>query len=133
MNDDKLKPCPFCGSEAMISHFNSFATCSDGTCNMSNQWLSVDKWNTRTPDQLVRDSEWISVEDELPEEHTQVLATQFMYMDESKGRYQIISYRVEDEWFEDDSNDIPESVFTPTHWRPLPSPPSTKAAKGDEG
>ncbi len=62
---EELKPCPFCGGEAIRGTFNVWC----GSCR-----AETDKDDTDVTDQDVitawntRPSPWISVEDELPEE-----------------------------------------------------------------
>lgn len=84
------------------------------------------QFHAKTIIDLVRGSEWVSVDERLPEENTDVLCTQYAYMDENKGRYQMVGFRIDDEWFSSSIDDEPESCFTPTHWMPLPSPPTNK-------
>ena len=71
-------------------------------------------------------SEWISVEDRLPEDNEDVLTTQFNYLDESKGRYFIVGYRKGEHWYDAAKNDDDwnDEMFMPSHWMPLPEPPN---------
>jgi hypothetical protein len=52
---------------------------------------------------------WIPVEERLPKDYENVLASNHNYSTEDIG------YRVDGKWY--------SLVFIPTHWRPLPEPP----------
>jgi hypothetical protein len=67
---EKLKPCPFCGGEAYISNWCYKVMCVDCDAEVLVDERSTSsglkevslKWNTRAPQ-----SEWVSVDDRLPE------------------------------------------------------------------
>ena len=47
-----LKPCPFCGSEALLSERLNYVTCGNELCVIGNTisiWFLPDQWNTRAP------------------------------------------------------------------------------------
>jgi hypothetical protein len=72
--------------------------------------------------QLVRDSEWISVETETPfEEHH---CGGDKYYSDMVLTWHRDGFHGIGRWVEGESPDV-----LITHWQPLPSPPSTKAAK----
>lgn len=57
MKGDEVKPCPFCGSQALADHRSgsAFVECSNDECgifmiDMDNPYCDevVDKWNTRS-------------------------------------------------------------------------------------
>jgi hypothetical protein len=101
--------------------------CDTETAVYADKNRAIVAWNTRAPDQLVRDSEWISVEDELPENAKTVSTARVR----ENGLRTVIGmgfYRG-DKWQTLNINADTDI----THWQPLPSPPSTKAAKGGEG
>lgn len=81
----ELKPCPFCWKPAEMESrkYSRFAViCSNELCGCAfTDWHdseveAVAQWNTRAPQ-----SEWISVDDKLPEKLVNVLVKQ-IYQDE---------------------------------------------------
>lgn len=67
-----------------------------------------------------RKQEWISVEDRLPEESTNVLAYSTKY-----NEIIFLYYCGEDEW-EDEKGFASAKYYGITHWMPLPEPPKMK-------
>ena len=64
---------------------------------------------------------WISVDERLPEEEDEILATAWRYDDPDRGRFFVMAYRCGDLWFEVDGAEM----YTPTHWKAL-TPPENK-------
>ncbi|PRW85322.1 DUF551 domain-containing protein [Pseudomonas fluorescens] len=76
-------------------------------------------------------SDWIRVEDRLPEEGQQVICTGFQYAN-TFGRRYVAPSTYHDEVFygyvdeDDDERTPPDAgeMHSPTHWQPLPAPPT---------
>ena len=121
MDNQKLLPCPFCGSEAKLkggpmSQENYSIWCKnlhhlDG--GMDEQKL-IDTWNTRHSDKSELGS-WISVKDELPKPIERVLAF-------DNGGLGVLSaiWSSNGNWYLEGDLDVNANV---THWMPLPEPP----------
>lgn len=114
----ELKPCPFCGGEARLSHAgakhiifcpNCVRLPADG--GYINQEQAIAAWNNR-PDG------WISVEDKLPTVNKYGDVYVLVHMDEG---FIATTTFVENEGFElwAESGEV-------THWQPLPKPPKAK-------
>lgn len=66
-------------------------------------------------------SEWISIDERLPEHEAEVLATGFEGNDPSKPRWtQIAHFHKEGSFYDHDTG---EAFYPPTHWQPLPAAP----------
>lgn len=52
MEGEKLKPCPFCGSEPSVETPYDVC-CSNSECECSYVVMDIDAWNRRAPDPLV--------------------------------------------------------------------------------
>ena len=113
-----LLPCPFCGGE--VSELRKptqpagIATC--GSCHAA---APIEAWNSRP-------SPWIPVEERLPEPNVCVLAV-------SPNTLQGGHYPANAAYWQDDGYGDPawrESAYgavltvAPTHWMPLPAPPT---------
>lgn len=52
---DDLKPCPFCGCEAVINHeveyYGSHCKCSNSNCAASKNYIIFEQWQERKPTQ----------------------------------------------------------------------------------
>lgn len=56
MSDERLKPCPFCGGEAVIRYDNfnkAYIECKHGCVRTPSYWTNlviiIETWNTRKP------------------------------------------------------------------------------------
>ena len=61
----ELKPCPFCGSEAIDASYNEdgyMAVCSNRDCEMDGDPLLTNTWNTRPIEDALRKQLEIAVE-----------------------------------------------------------------------
>lgn len=117
----ELKPCPFCGGEARLSHAgakhiifcpNCVRLPADG--GYINQEQAVAAWNNRADG-------WISIDDRLPENNTEVLIS----IDYGNGKQSVLMgyMRSQDvSW----RGVVGQKLIGVTHWQPLPEPP-----KGD--
>ena len=123
---EKLKPCPFCGSEAESyeTTTGSLVECSNFDCHvgtLNNDWTKkkvISIWNTRT-------SGWISVDDALPETE-QICDVWLSCSDGSKGRLSNVIWNGKD-WIDAFFNrtKIHEEQWI-THWIAAPSEPDVK-------
>lgn len=86
-------------------------------------------------------SEWISIEDQIPDEHEPVIISGWNFNNEEKGRYVEPAVRVGmDFWppFERDEGLVKILImegrpfFPPTHWMPLPAAPGETAQPAAE-
>lgn len=127
---EELKPCPFCGGEAEIvggpenwtptfydpdSGGDPIAvvckTCACGLHFFDGYAEAASAWNNR-PDG------WISIDDRLPENNTEVLIS----IDYGNGKQSVLMgyMRSQDvSW----RGVVGQKLIGVTHWRPLPEPP----------
>jgi hypothetical protein len=63
-------------------------------------------------------NDWISVQDQKPEQGVDVLISGLWYSDKAK-RYYAVAHWSGSDWMDDDY----ESSYEPTHWRTLPPGP----------
>jgi len=74
-------------------------------------------------------SEWISVEERLPESEEVLIATGFNFNKQERGRWVEPAFFVDGAWHPVTSQDCEAAVdfscnmHPPTHWQPLPEPP----------
>ena len=103
---EELKPCPFCGSEDIEPNHNYGALITSTDCNNCEASTSTDEeWNARA-------SQWISVEDRLPEDNSPVIAC------DSIAKKSVLASFHHSWWGH------PYILIGPvTHWQPLPAPP----------
>jgi hypothetical protein len=74
-------------------------------------------------------SEWISIDERLPEHEAEVLVTGFEGNDPSKPRWtQIAHFHKEGSFYDHDTG---EAFYPPTHWMPLPAAPRAALSQGD--
>ena len=66
-------------------------------------------------------SDWISVEDGLPDEDCLVFVTSWRYQDRARGRFYLAACRFEDKWIDPDSDDR-TPIYRPTHWMKIEPP-----------
>jgi hypothetical protein len=70
--------------------------------------------------------QWISVDERLPTEETEVLVTGWQWNIPARGRYQVIGVLMDGLWGE--PGRLPdEELHPPTHWQPLPAAPKEPA------
>ena len=70
------------------------------------------------------ESNWISVEDELPENNVMVLTTGFDYGIETNDRHYAVAVCINNYWYDLEDPDVEYTYIT--HWQPLPQPPVSK-------
>ena len=110
MSDIKLKPCPFCGSEAQIYGVDIFrvaCTSDDCWCETALHHCkeeAAEDWNMRAVPEPQR---WIPVTERLPKRDDRVL----VYIPEIGGAN--CSIQISKGW----------SMKYVSHWMPLPLPP----------
>lgn len=117
--NDKLKPCPFCGGEAVLMQGYYYGieckSCFSRTDLYSDTKSAVEAWNNRT-------STWKPIET-APKDGTAILTWKHGWREVEKCRYipplKTGSYESAGYW---------ELVHAfseehPTHWMPLPEPP----------
>lgn len=66
-------------------------------------------------------SEWISVEDRLPDVDTLVLATGFDYGYQLNKMHYVLAVRFDNYWYSETDFGVEYKYIT--HWMPLPEPP----------
>lgn len=128
---EELKPCPFCGGKGeMCETKPSTARFNEGAVNFAVQCFAfdcqgvkancwgvtpedaADMWNTRA-----QQSDWISVDDRLPELCLRVLAY-------DKGGFGWVSARLQSAgWYLEGELDANCNI---THWQPLPAEPESR-------
>jgi Lar family restriction alleviation protein len=115
---EELKPCPFCDSEGILksiitdyneTHYFVFCRC----CAAKGGWDfnkkgAIKLWNTRH-------SQWISVEDRLPEIN--------QYVDIFIGNVELLEEDFFGKHFYDETTDTVYYLTEVTHWMPKPQPP----------
>lgn len=114
---DLLKPCPHCGSCAKVylaQNYLWFVFCTNKFCNnitiyFETKERAINQWNTRAPQ-----SEWISVNDDLPELHVPVLFA-------VKGEIRIGHFYHHNKKFISEGDKFYMSDVD--GWMPLPNPP----------
>ena len=101
----ELKPCPFCGGEATAIDGSKQVWCSDCYADGPFTEEHIAAWNHRA-------SDWISVEERLPETGRGVLVHGGMaYLsDQDRAWHSMIDGNRRIQW-------------AVTHWMPLPEPP----------
>lgn len=139
MSNRGLRPCPFCGGEAEIKYIVPLATTVSCTkCRATSaaipaslQYCADDEvaksWNRRTN----KGTEWIPVAERMPPDDTDVLLC--------RGEERIVG-----RWFTEDKEDGPYWISNadfdewhmnaselPTHWQPLPAPPTHEKKSTD--
>lgn len=118
---NELKPCP-CGCDAKLVYesgesyglHNGVKYTSVKCSSCSFRANDTDDWNTRADG-------WISVDDELPKEDSEVIAC---CGDDVKSCVFRLYYNGD---YDFEVVDGSEFIFAATHWMPLPAPP--KAVK----
>ena len=137
----ELKPCPFCGGTATLKQDPTQSWYIECFCGVFKGYYTkkqnaIDAWNRRATDANVGDG-WISVKDELPEEHNSLFAKFYGTEKWRKGMFRKISNEVLVVLkFKDGSNRVTalkthdgvwdlSSIYQAdiTHWQPLPAPP----------
>jgi len=120
---EELKPCPFCGSKnVMIDDLFDNGTntvfcgeCQSKSSNFCHFDSAIEQWNTRAPQ-----NEWISVDDELPENITTI----DLLINAKRRRIDCVFMNGKF-YVTPNSGDWVEIKNTVTHWMiapPLPTP-----------
>ena len=78
-------------------------------------------------------SEWIAVSDRLPDEMQRVICSGFIFNNKAGGRYvspstfsdgTFYGYTEDDDGEDGQDFDEAGEMHSPTHWQPLPAPPT---------
>ena len=130
MTNKKLKPCPFCGRE-IFNHFGDKAIMHKQGCPMLNgaaeyikllSTYELENWNTRATQSV--DSDWVSVEDRLPE--TQKGFSKYslipVWILDEKENVVEGDFRPEDIFMDDFGEEVVDVVMW--HYRLPPQPPT---------
>ena len=124
----ELKPCPFCGSEAMLNvggFGERFITCSNNNCGGrlgSGIWFedgvkAGEVWNTRHAEQG-----WRKYPEEGPEPETEVLVFVDGHRSPSwSNNYLLVAYFHNGDWWEERHSSSGRIVGV-IAWQPLPTP-----------
>ena len=103
--NDIIKICPFCGGIPKVNgNTITHVTKGDHICIIDDTQYDLEKWNSRN-------TEWISVEKELPEKHITVLV---FSENQIKFNHLVISEPHKIIW---------AGYMSVTHWMLLPEPP----------
>ena len=110
----ELKPCPFCGADVHIDHGPTYFREHLLYCEGCDMYFALDDINA-TEDELTRvynrrNSEWISVEEQLPKVDEDVLVYTVFY---GKRIIAVVQFDEEKRC----------SFGAATYWMPLPKPP----------
>ncbi len=80
---------------------------------------------------------WISVEERLPEEGTEVLLAGYLHGNQDKGYWQEVALFAHGRFYrwDNEADDFSQSCDHKTHWQPLPAAPSASQAgsKDEDG
>lgn len=69
-------------------------------------------------------SDWISVEERLPEDGDEILVSGYRYNNKINGRFIMVGqYNKTLNRFIDNSDEEETTIHAPTHWMPLPELP----------
>lgn len=115
----ELLPCPFCGEQPEVLEVNDTIPtrlrCWSVGCPMDLQMITPERWNTRAP-LATQDGGWRDIST-APRNGTMILLWWPYWRNHA-----VIGYWRLDEWQSHVrlSLDVPN----PTHWMPLPEPPS---------
>lgn len=129
-HDKALAPCPFCGRSATIEQIgNSWQStiyqCDNCGCSLETgeEFDHGKLWNTRAPIPEAGNGDgWLPIET-APKDGTQVLCAFFSWGEPDKGySMEVVS------WMGDCWASEAYPIYPPTHWRPLPSPPSIRSS-----
>ena len=122
---NKLKPCPFCGSEVNMIEENvgEYTVVCHGcqvlmiADDVSSKNEAIERWNNR-----VNEPKWIPIEQQEPSEFELVLCC---ILGEKENAIEIL-YRHGDSYYSDYDGGIIYSQNEISHWMPLPEPPKGK-------
>ena len=122
---NKLKPCPFCGSEVNMIEENvgEYTVVCHGcqvlmiADDVSSKNEAIERWNNR-----VNEPKWIPIEQQEPSEFELVLSC---ILGEKENAIEIL-YRHGDSYYSDYDGGIIYSQNEISHWMPLPEPPKGK-------
>jgi hypothetical protein len=151
--NEKLEPCPFCGSEAGIptnldgtpvDYEITDCCCKNDDCPLADYWTPIKIWQTRPTEDALRKriaeleekQRWIPVSERLPEIEEGDSKEYDVVITYPRERSVIVAwwtYNIFDKthqrriWTEDQGEfgheDITKYV---THWRERPTPPEVK-------
>ena len=68
-------------------------------------------------------SEWQDIST-APKDGTEILVAGPAWDDLSKGFFQTVAMWIDHAWFQEQTDYPDAAVYDPTHWQPLPEPPS---------
>ena len=119
---NKLKPCPFCGSEVNMIEENvgEYTVVCHGcqvlmiADDVSSKNEAIERWNNR-----VNEPKWIPIEQQEPSEFELVLCC---ILGEKENAIEIL-YRHGDSYYSDYDSGIVYSQNEISHWMPLPEMP----------
>lgn len=124
--DAQTVHCPFCGSPPLIEtglvHGDSYS-CSSDRCFMMTIGLPKEVWNTRVPAAQRLVDGWLPIETFNPEgDDSETILL-------SNGKKVVAGYWRQEElmafYYHDYPDDYNLYSIKPTHWMPMPKPPTT--------
>jgi hypothetical protein len=140
MTEGELLPCPFCGSDYVRLHADCVVQCvccsSEGPvydAGDDDGEGAVRLWNTRTPTATPSDVGWQPIETFDYEAERKRQGTMFVWATVTDGTQVVPATHwgvdgLDAGWHDERHQDYdgPEKLdFAPTHWMPLPEPPSS--------
>lgn len=125
---NNLKPCPFCGNEAIFiseskNSGRAYAVCTKcfaETKLYKNANAAIEAWNTRADERSK--GEWINVKDRLPPKNTAVICLIKYEKPDKWYTYALLAIR-NNSWEQFWGGKLLHEDYNVTHWMPLPEPP----------